>query len=237
MDKQYIISEIQRTAIENNGKPLGVQSFEKITGIKKYDWFGKHWVKWGDALKEAGFSPNQLNIAFTDDFVIEKLCELIRELRHFPSAGERKFKGNKDEAFPSNGVFERIGNQHTLKLKVVSYCKQRGIEDILELFQIPKSDEVKEELVDTKIETIGVVYLIKSGKFYKIGHTNSIGRREYEIKLQLPEKEKLIHQIKTDDPVGIEQYWHNRFDKYHTNGEWFALTQIEVNTFRRRKFM
>ena len=65
----------------------------------------------------------------------------------------------------------------------------------------------------------------------------TVGRREYEIALQLPEKEKLIHTIKTDDPVGIEEYWHKRFDEYRANGEWFALTPKEVNAFSRRKFM
>ncbi len=237
MDKKYILEEIKRTAIENGGKPLGHRKFEKETGIRYHDWFGKYWARWGDALKEAGFTPNKLTGAFTEDFILEKLCELIRELEYFPSGADRRLKRNKDKTFPAEGVFERIGNQRTLKLKVVAYCKQRGIEDVIKLFQIPESSEEKEKVSNAPIETVGIVYLIKSGKYYKIGRTNSVGRREYEIKLQLPEKEKLIHEIKTDDPSGIESYWHNRFDKYRANGEWFALTQTEVCVFKRRKFM
>ena len=32
--KEHILSEIKRTATENNGKPLGTRRFEKETGIK-----------------------------------------------------------------------------------------------------------------------------------------------------------------------------------------------------------
>lgn len=83
----------------------------------------------------------------------------------------------------------------------------------------------------------GYVYLIRSGRHYKVGRTNSVGRREYEIGLQLPERLTLVHQIATDDMVGIERYWHLRFASRRTNGEWFRLTASDVSSFQRRKFM
>jgi hypothetical protein len=81
------------------------------------------------------------------------------------------------------------------------------------------------------------VYLIKSARFYKIGRTNSAGRREYELAIQLPERASMVHQIKTDDPVGIEEYWHKRFRDKRRNGEWFELSAADVAAFRRRRFM
>lgn len=81
------------------------------------------------------------------------------------------------------------------------------------------------------------VYLIKSGRYYKIGRTNSVGRREYEIALQLPGATKIVHKIATDDPAGIKEYWHKRFDGKRRGGEWFELSVSDVKAFRRRRFM
>ena len=50
MNKEQIIGEIQRTAKTNGGKALGNQRFEAETGIKRYDWYGRFWSRWSDAV-------------------------------------------------------------------------------------------------------------------------------------------------------------------------------------------
>jgi hypothetical protein len=84
---------------------------------------------------------------------------------------------------------------------------------------------------------IGYVYLLKHGsrREYKIGRTNNPVRREGEVVIQLPEKLAPIHYIKTDDPAGVEAYWHNRFGGKRKEGEWFALTAEDVRAFKRWK--
>lgn len=110
--------------------------------------------------------------------------------------------------------------------------------DLAPMFQV--ADQAPEPATTKpsrkRVSVVGHVYLIRSGKHYKIGKTNSVGRREYELAIQLPEAVRLVHQIATDDPDGIEAYWHRRFADKRLNGEWFTLTKDDIAAFRRRKF-
>lgn len=98
----------------------------------------------------------------------------------------------------------------------------------------PSADE---EPSREKTVVLGCVYLLRSGRHFKIGRTNAVGRRERELAIQLPQKGEVILKIATDDPAGIEAYWHRRFDAKRGNGEWFNLSQEDIAAFRRRKSM
>ncbi|MCO5240774.1 MAG: GIY-YIG nuclease family protein [Chitinophagaceae bacterium] len=236
MTKEFILSEIRRLG-SVGGKSIGHQRFSKETGIKRTDWYGKYWVRWSDALKDAGLSANEFNKAYSDDYVIEKLISLIRGLGHYPVIGEIRIKAREDRNFPAHNVFSRVGNKQTLIKKLIAYCADKDeYSDIIQICSVLQTPEkLKKEKGDVLV--IGAVYLIKSGKFYKVGRSNSIGRRHYELSIQLPERAEVIHSINTDDPVGIEVYWHNRFRDKRKNGEWFELSQEDIKAFKRRKFM
>lgn len=60
MNKQHILDEIKGTALENGGKALGRDRFERVTGISQSDWYGRYWARWGDAVREAGLEANVL---------------------------------------------------------------------------------------------------------------------------------------------------------------------------------
>jgi hypothetical protein len=70
---------------------------------------------------------------------------------------------------------------------------------------------------------------------YKIGKTLNPVRREGELRVQLPEQLRPVHYIATDDPSGVEAYWHNRFAPKRKEGEWFALSAQDVAAFKKWK--
>jgi len=88
MTKALILDQIRRTAAENDGVPLGRDRFLTQTSIKEADWLGKYWVRWSDAIREAGYEPNIMKGAYDDTFLLDKLVGLIRELGHFPVKAE-----------------------------------------------------------------------------------------------------------------------------------------------------
>jgi hypothetical protein len=218
MDKQHILDEIRRTATTNRGVPLGQERFLTETGIKISDWHGKYWVRWSEALREAGFTPNRMNAAYDDEFLIMRVVSLTRELGRFPVSGDLRMKARNDPEFPSHSAFDRLGSKKHRVVRVAEYCRTHdGFEDVLRLCPAVIDRDIP-SAENTAAEEIGFVYLMKSGRFYKVGRSNSAGRREYELAIQLPERATKIHEIRTDDPVGIEEYWHKRFESRRKNG-------------------
>jgi hypothetical protein len=241
MDKDYILEEIRRTAEANAGVPLGHRRFESETGIKYYDWFGVHWARWSDAIRDAGFAPNQFQNAYERTELLGKYAALTRELGRLPVKGDLRLKSRCDPDFPNDKTFDRLGKKGEIITEVLAYCQTiGGYDDVVHLCEAFFGSSYRvssEQQKRSEQEVLGFVYLIRSGRFYKIGKSNAAGRREREIALQLPEKAKTVHVIRTDDPTGIEAYWHRRFDEKRRNGEWFELTASDLGAFKKRKFM
>lgn len=243
MDRQFIVAAIQRTAAANGGEPPGRERFARVTGIRTSDWLGRYWARWGDALIEAGFEPKQFMQRIDDADLLAALIPEIRRLRRMPTSAELRLRARQGvDGFPSHTAFGRLGGKAEVRQLLLAYCQGRpeysDVELVLQASPDPPRRRSSDE-PDAHDDSggFGCVYLMKSGRYFKIGRTNSSGRRERELAIQLPERAETVHVIETDDPVGIERYWHQRFADHRKNGEWFDLPAAEVKAFKRRKFM
>ena len=137
-------------------------------------------------------------------------------------------------------LYHHFGGKKTLAARLRDFFQDKNETEFAALCasvaESAKESEESPSGAATQVE-FGFVYLMKSGRYYKLGRTNAVGRRQWELGLQLPERVRIIYSFKTDDPAGIEAYWHQRFAHRRKNGEWFDLTTLDVAAFKRRKFM
>ena len=238
--REHILNEIRRIAREQGGVPPGRVRFEQETGIGESVWYGVIWARWNDAVAEAGFAPNNLQGKLPSDLVLSKYAEVCRYFGHVPSSGELRMYSRETVGFLSHNTFSKHFGRKEELIKALRHWaeKTKGNEDLLALLPEPTGSEGHAESPKPVNERPkeGYVYLLKSGNHYKIGRSDEIERRVKQITISLPEKVELIHTIRTDDPPGIEAYWHRRFAERRARGEWFKLTPSDVRAFKRRKY-
>lgn len=235
--RQEIIRQIQKLAADNDGQAPGQKKFAAETGIKDHIWRGKYWRGWSEALVEAGFAPNEWQGAYEESAMLLKITELAKRLQRFPKTIDLTFEANHQPDFPSANSIKRRWNMVELAVAIATHGKQIGDEAVVVLandylatsakLTVGKSEDVLPD------EPTGYVYMYRYGTDYKIGHTKSLNKRARQIQIELPAETVLIHAILTDDPVGIESYWHKRFTEKRTRGEWFKLSKSEIAAFKR----
>jgi hypothetical protein len=236
VEKHEVIVEIRRLTDVNGGVAVGQTRFFAETGIKPHEVLGKLWARWGDALAEAGYSANQWNGPIEEELLLGAYVALSRRLGKLPTKHEVALEKTTNPDFPTGATFRRrLGLHSQLVEKVREYCAATpGNDDVLAMCPTPTDPiQVPPEESDISDAIFGYVYLLKSGGHYKIGRSNDLGRRGYEIRLAQPEPVQEIWSIKTDDPAGIESYWHHRFADRRKGGEWFDLRKRDVDAFKR----
>ena len=237
--KTDILLKIKEYVEERNKIP-GSQAFQNFFNIPVLGW-QLHFNTWSNAVKEAGFEPHQFSKKTNDESVLLHLIQFTRELGRFPKQIECRKKAQIDKSFPSlNVIYKTFAkDQYTRIKKVQDYCKENdGYDDILLMLPALAEIDSGDNTSQNQAQRAGFVYLLRHGssrREYKIGKTFDELRRHGEIRLQMPESITSIHTIKTDDPSGIEAYWHKRFSSKRKSGEWFELNQSDVKAFKRWK--
>jgi hypothetical protein len=177
--------------------------------------------------------------ALDEKFLLEKLVLLTRSLGRVPVVGDLLRAAMNDPTFPSRNSFRRLGSKSQWAPRVMAYCEANtGNEDVAILWRsVTQNKAFDADEAEATDSAAGFVYLLRHGSRheYKIGCTYNPLRREGEIEIQLPEKLQPVHYIKTDDPSGVENYWHRRFADKRKEGEWFALSADDLRAFKKWK--
>jgi len=130
MNKQQILAEIHRVAEANGGRPPGTQALGRECALKKSDWYPHMWLRWSDALTEAGYAPNIFQTRTSDEDLFGKYVELVRELGRLPIEGELRRKAKTDGSFPNHGAFARFGGKQKVVAALAAYCRKTpGLDD------------------------------------------------------------------------------------------------------------
>jgi hypothetical protein len=250
-NKRFIITAIKRTAEKNGGVPLGMISFYRATGIKISDWRGKLWLRWSDAVKEAGLPPNKKCSPYEEAFLIDKFIGLMRELGHFPLSTELEKKGYHHRTFPSHEAFRaRWGSRVQQAARITLYCQQhKGYGDILAMCEpVLKSQSFPAHGPVQEQNATGYVYLVKVRRkgetYYKLYRSikrNHVNPRYIGSQAgQAYPKNGTVHIIRTDDPEGIQSYWCERFARQRIQRRGFdcyQLTHADIQAFKSRSVM
>jgi hypothetical protein len=172
--RERILSEIKRLVKENGSSP-GREVFERETGIRRSEWLGRYWARWGDALTEAGYVPNSLQGKADTSFILRKMGEAIRHHGKIPTEAELRMYAKTDSEFPSHSTFtNNFRGKAEMLAKLREFIQQHpDLSDITPLLP-PPEEERNERTV--KVNE-GFVYLIKSGTHYKVGRSDELERR------------------------------------------------------------
>lgn len=256
-DKQRILDEIRKRADENGGVPMGWKKFSRVTGMRLFEWYGKYWKRWSEATAAAGLTPNTKTQRISDEHLFESLVSCIRELGRYPVVAELLIRGRNQPGFPSTTAFKnRFGNRPDIIRKLIDYCQSRpedvraSYDDVLQICQ-PLLKELDEQPKKRRKPNArkpgpkkkerkprhGYVYLFESAGLFKIGCSYDVLRRGRDLSWLLPDRGSLVHVIRTEDPHGIEAYWHSRFAGKRMHSEWFRLSPEDVHAFQKWREM
>ncbi len=231
LTKREIISKIKNIA-ERDGKVPGRARFQGETGIKPHTWSGRIWRTWSHALTDAGFEPNELESAHHSDELLRLVTGIAKQLGRFPTTGDVKYEFSRLDGAPSPKTLLSRWKMTELASAVEDYAERHGENEVASFARNYVTSHQSKDLQEKDVAT-GYVYMQRHSSDYKIGYTTSLNKRGRQIQIELPQEIELVHSILTDDPAGVESYWHKRFAAKRTRGEWFKLTKADIAAFKR----
>jgi hypothetical protein len=242
LTKEEILAEIQKYVAANKKAP-GEHQFAEASGIKESVWKGKIWIRWTDAVREAGYTPQIMKQKIPDEDLLRNLADFATRLGRFPVRDEINLEARRTLGFPVWQTFQkRYGGMPETAAALLDYSRKTGNATLSAICEDRLAKEAAKPVAGSRSISqpprakLGFVYLKYSPslRLFKIGKAANADRRGARISLLLPEDLVPKHEIKTDCPYILEKYWHERFRAKRRQGEWFELSAADVEAFKRR---
>lgn len=237
MTDRRTLDELKAAAIQLATDLNKTPSRKELSKVVKESEYGFYGMTVGEFQEYCGMTANSsgLNKKTSDEQMISDLAKVCLAKKEIPHQARLR-KWIRDGEYSYHTLETRFGGLIKAQEALCRFAKLAGYDD--NFFRLPgwKIDCNSQIDEDTDTNTSrGFVYMLRHGKRheYKIGKSNDPSRREGELKTQLPDQLEPIHYIETDDPSGIENYWHRRFSEKRKNGEWFTLSKEDVRAFKR----
>lgn len=173
--KERILSEIKRLAAENGGKAPGKALFQRETGIAESDWYGKLWLRWNDAVADAGLTPNTKQGRLSGDLVLDKYAEVCRHYGKPHSSAELRYYARETPGFISHNTFPKhYGSKGGVIAALRDRAIERGEDDLVAILpEVKASPALPASPCSSKVP-VGWVYLLQSGGHFKIGRSDEL---------------------------------------------------------------
>jgi hypothetical protein len=239
MTKDLVAQRIHALAKERGGH-VSLNTFLVETGIKDKWLRTQPWFDgWNNLLQELGLVTKSFEVPRSQpEAVARAVAALIARDGKWPTEDELARERRRDAEFPSLKVIRPLRKSGALAALIVeAAATDPTLAPAGAIASAKVTVEPTPELGSTSERVRGYVYLLRSGRRYKIGKSNDPSRRWREVRLELPDETHQVHTIPTDDPSGIETYWHQRFAaKRVRNTEFFELDAADVQAFKRRSY-
>jgi Meiotically up-regulated gene 113 len=80
-----------------------------------------------------------------------------------------------------------------------------------------------------RLSAKGFIYILAAGdSIFKIGKTTRLSKRSRQLEIQLPRRVEVALVIATNEIHGREHELHQEFASSRLNGEWFELSQEDL---------
>jgi len=240
--REDVLSKIKEWSRENGDSTPSEKVFFEYAGIGIHDLKKLGWSYYGALVKEAGLKPNKFDkTKYSKKNLTDLFINTIREENKWPTRGELDVKHYHNQNFPNYATFvNQLGLTGDIARSILDQVKyKKGFEDIEKICSLVAEKYKKDEIGRNDHQTVGEVYMFKyvnQSQPIKVGRSNDSFRRGIELSAGAHDRLELIYNIKTDDPEGIEKYWHNRFRRFGREelaNEWFKLKPDDIKAFKR----